>query len=165
MPTIIELCDLNFSYDNVTCMDGSGNIFDQAGKKFNQENKQASKDQPVKKVNDEEIRQMFKKVYELNDAVAKKLDDAYKIMGTNKHEIKNFLENPNNFPDEKQWKVIQQTRVHLLGKLEKTILYHGTESESSKQEKQRKQKKKEDSDAEKKRKAKTLASRKGWLSM
>ena len=152
-------------------MDEKGSIFDYAGgeskKKISEsENKKSETINPqsVGKASPEEIREMFKKVYQLNDSVAKKLDDAYKLLGQSKDDIKNFLDNSNNFSNNEQWQIIQKAREDKLSKVEKEILYLGEEI-PSKDERKKEKKKKEDSEAEKKRKGKTLGSRKGWLSM
>lgn len=146
-----------------------GSIFEQAGEEYRKKAKGETPAEPPKpaltparNLTPEEVRKLFEDVYKLSDTVAKKLDEAYKLMGMRHEEIKSFLDNPSNFKDAAEWQRIQHARENMLGKVEKSILYG--ENEPPKEAKANKKKKAEDL-ADKKRKGKTLGSRKGWISM
>lgn len=150
-------------------MGGSGSIFDQASDDFKKKKDEAVKKEeappPKETISDEELRKMFENVYKLNDTVTKRLEDAYNAMGVSPKEIKDYLENPSNFPDNEQWLSAQKSRAFLLNKVEKAIIFEGKEPSANQKNELEKKKKKKDDSADKTRKGKTLGSRKGWMSM
>src|SRR5947209_7916213 len=103
---------------------------------------------------DTDIEDMLSKMSEMHDNLNEKLRETCERFGMDKNEIRNFLENTNNFRVE-EWKNVQSQRKQLLSEVWKTLGKKEDEG-LSKEELEKK---------EKLRKGKTLGSRRNWISM
>lgn len=104
---------------------------------------------------DLEINTMLNKIYQMKDSIQTQLCEAYETGGISSSQIKNFLNNPNNFPPE-TWQKIQNQRDTLEKRIrdvlkiyaKKTKAGHIIETGESKE-----------------RKSKTLGARRKWIPM
>lgn len=106
-------------------------------------------------IGDEELKQMFSRVYSYHDEVEKKLEEAYKYTGLSAKDVKAFIENPNNFPPQ-GYEIIAKQKERLFEQVEEWATH---------QPGMRKKKKKKSQESDKTRKGKTLGARKKWLQM
>lgn len=107
---------------------------------------------------DPELENLFSRGKSMRQEITKKLEVLHDKLGMNANEIKNYLENPENF-DSKEWELLQRDREKLGQQL---LLRTGI---PNKKEKQAKEVIKEDANLSKSRKGKTLGSRRKWLPM
>lgn len=109
---------------------------------------------------DREIKEMVDRMRKMHDEIALKLDDAYQQTGFTPGFIKNYLNNPNNFPSS-EWERVQKERKALLSsvceELKKGIRSTPIESNRLTQ--------KELSNLAKERRSKTLGARRNWIPM
>lgn len=107
---------------------------------------------------DPEINVMFNKMYQMRDEILTKLATIYESAGLTTAQVKNYLDNPNNFPPE-TWQRIQSERDILEKKVSEVLKIYG------------KKKKKglisglKGVGDSKERKSKTLGSRRNWIPM
>lgn len=150
----------NFSMNQ----DKPSNIFDEASKELKKVQEGQSHD--VKKgekgtpkvssipLADADIETMFNKMRKMDEDLQNRMERICELTGMSRHEVKSFIENPNNFTSS-QWQKVQQEKDELERKIYASI------GMKAKQQIAKKKKKK----ITKSRKGKTLGSRKGWIQM
>lgn len=150
------------------------NIFEAAGQSRkpvkpavspSEKTESAGKDEPSKKSSvdnssnkyhvDPEINEMFEKMYEMQDDLQTKVTTVYERSGVSVKEIQNYLDNPNNFTTE-VWAEMQAQKAALEEKIR--IALNKSVKKSSRISEQK-------GSISKERNAKTLGSRKNWISM
>ncbi|QLH36363.1 MAG: hypothetical protein HWD61_09660 [Parachlamydiaceae bacterium] len=73
---------------------------------------------------DPEINVMFNKMYQMRDEILTKLATIYESAGLTTAQVKNYLDNPNNFPPE-TWQRIQSERDILEKKVSEVLKIYG----------------------------------------
>ncbi|NGX43674.1 MAG: hypothetical protein K940chlam7_01974 [Chlamydiae bacterium] len=145
----------------------SNNIFDEAAKRLGKKKKKKTTPsaapltdaetptpEPAITIEDEEAKEMLRKIHEMEDDLDSKMDHISQLSGMTKKEMHKFIENPNNFSSEK-WGKAQKDKEAL----EKKIF--GAIGIKAKNKILKKKKKK----ITKGRRGKTLGARKGWMQM
>jgi hypothetical protein len=105
--------------------------------------------------NDPEINYMFNQMFKMQDEIEGKLNEMYEKGGLTRDQIKNYIDNPDNFPPD-LWSKIQKQRLELENKVRVVLKKKPKQSASSSQQKV---------STAKERKAKTLGARKNWIPM
>ena len=153
------------------------NIFEAAGKqkKSLPSKKEASKEkkiaQPEKEIpskvgknseklldlhKDPEVNEMLNKMYLMKEEIQVRLNEVYDKTGISSSQIKNFLNNPNNFPPE-LWQKIEGQREILEKKINAVLKIYGNKPKGTLS--------KISSQESRLRKSKTLGARKNWIPM
>ncbi len=101
---------------------------------------------------DPEINVMLNKMYRMQEDIHNRLEQIYNNSGLSTSQIKNFLNNPGNFPPE-IWQRIQGQRDIFEKKIVEVLQIYA------------KKPKKEHISGSKERKAKTLGARRNWIPM
>lgn len=107
---------------------------------------------------DPDINQMLNKMYRMQDDLQSRLTQIYDENSISSNQVKNFLDNPSNFPPE-VWQKIQNQRDSLENKIGAVLKTYA-----------RKKKKgiigmNQKEGVSKERKSKTLGSRRNWIPM
>lgn len=102
---------------------------------------------------EEELLEIFKKIYSMRDDLEKKFESFYEKSGFSPKELESFFSNPNNFSIEK-WEKLQSMRESLENKIQTFV---GVPVKSAKN--------KSKTASAKERKGKTIGARKKWIPM
>jgi hypothetical protein len=107
----------------------------------------------------DDIKSMMNKMKELHDDIDHQLDEAYQKSGWSSVEIKQFLDNPNNF-DSKEWQRVQSERNALL-----STIWDKIKGEQDNPFITAPEVPKQQNPTNRERKAKMGAARRNWISM
>lgn len=106
---------------------------------------------------DPEINDMLNRMYQMREDIQTKLNDIYDKAGVSANQVKNFLDNPSNFPPD-IWQRIQSQRDMFEKKISEVLSFYGKKKTKSHVGGAK-------GGISKERKSKTLGSRRNWIPM